>query len=442
MLKLRCNSGTRIRTLQDPWIPGKGNYLLSARGNVTADEIPQLVCDLMNEDTCKWNSALVSRLFDEEDYAAILNIPIPYSHVADRLVWDFTKDGQYTVKSGYYKELLIKDAGVDSHSYFPSLRKSEWKVLWQLKIPSKIRIFIWKLLHKGIPIAEGLNFRIKSNLNCPHCHEKEDIHHMLFNCDFARRTWFLSDLHLISGQIPNQTFDVIWSNFLSNLHSAAEREWFLSVFAFNAWSIWKARNSAVFKDSSWTIEDTTSYARQSKKDYDEANAAQLSKVTATEKKFRKCKTRHLSRSPLLSDAITIQYDGGISKETQSGSVAGIAFNNSGQSLGSFARSFRGMWDPGIVEFLALREASSWAKFNGWNNVIFEGDAIQVSKSVNSGACQITDAWGLCQDIWLLSNSFNHTEFRWIKRGLNKEAHKLVQLEKAQFRRYSSINGVS
>ncbi|XP_050237967.1 uncharacterized protein LOC126687449 [Mercurialis annua] len=441
-LRWQCNSGTRIRILQDAWLPGKGNYLVQLKTAILHSEVPSLVCDLMDSSGSQWNRELVSRLFIEQDAQDILAIPIPYSHVADRLVWDFTRDGSYTVKSGYYQELGQDDNGAHYPGSVPVMKKSEWKILWKIQIPNKIRIFLWKLFHKGIPVAENLNFRVKTTLLCPHGQERETITHMLFHCEFARRVWFLSDLHIHSEHIQHHLFEVIWSNFIASLPSHEDRERFLAIFSFYAWSIWKARNSKIFKDNPWSIEETVSFARQAKHEFDTAINVQPHTGLPNATRSTRSRGSPTTRIGLSRETIIIQYDGGICKELKAGSVAGTAFSGEGAHLGSFARSFRGIWDPGIVEFLALREAVCWAKNNGWSNVIFEGDAIQVSKSINTGLCQLSDAWGLCQDIWLQSNSFDYKAFRWIKRGANKEAHRLVQLEKGELRRLTLMNVIS
>ncbi|XP_050210007.1 uncharacterized protein LOC126660502 [Mercurialis annua] len=208
----------------------------------------------------------------------------------------------------------------------------------------------------------------------------------------------------------------------------------LVAFAFTLWSIWKARNSKVFQAVPWSEEETGLHAKQAHWEYEEAQRVLLQKVKQTERKFAKVPRASSFSINRTGPGITISYDGGINARAKSGSVAGLARNAQGEVLGTFAKSYRGIWDPGILEFLALREAIFWAKNKGWRFVVFEGDAIQVSNSVNSGECSLASSWGICQDIWLSTTSFDYCQFRWIKRQENKEAHRLVQLEKASFRR--------
>lgn len=61
----------------------------------------QRVIELMNPNRAGWNIHLLKQLFNDSEIQSITKIPISALGMADRLVWDFTKNGQYLVKSGY-----------------------------------------------------------------------------------------------------------------------------------------------------------------------------------------------------------------------------------------------------------------------------------------------------------------------------------------------------
>jgi hypothetical protein len=69
----------------------------------------------------------------------------------------------------------------------PGLEKS----IWSLKVPSKIKIFGWRVLHGIIPCRGVLaNRHIGNQGGCPICSlQCEDIKHMLFNCTRADEIW-------------------------------------------------------------------------------------------------------------------------------------------------------------------------------------------------------------------------------------------------------------
>ncbi|XWS22129.1 hypothetical protein CRYUN_Cryun29cG0007900 [Craigia yunnanensis] len=50
----------------------------------------------------QWNRELLDMLFSSADGIQIAAIPITKINSPDKLVWHFTKDGNYTVRSGYH----------------------------------------------------------------------------------------------------------------------------------------------------------------------------------------------------------------------------------------------------------------------------------------------------------------------------------------------------
>ena len=66
-----------------------------------------------------------------------------------------------------------------------------WRKLWTLKVPTKIKIFIWRCLHNAIPCFSVLaNRHIGKVSECPICQAgAEDISHVLFKCIRSRAVW-------------------------------------------------------------------------------------------------------------------------------------------------------------------------------------------------------------------------------------------------------------
>ncbi|KAL5729290.1 hypothetical protein ACHQM5_002264 [Ranunculus cassubicifolius] len=66
----------------------------------------------------------------------------------------------------------------------------------KLKLPPHIKLFLWKLIKDGLPIATGLkHFEGKGHLSCPWCgvNEENEVH-IFFSCPWARRIWHASFL--------------------------------------------------------------------------------------------------------------------------------------------------------------------------------------------------------------------------------------------------------
>jgi hypothetical protein len=63
---------------------------------------PKQVKDLILPISKNWNTSLVKQLFLPFEANHILNIPIINTNYPDEFYWPNTKDGVYTVKSGYH----------------------------------------------------------------------------------------------------------------------------------------------------------------------------------------------------------------------------------------------------------------------------------------------------------------------------------------------------
>lgn len=88
--------------------------------------------------TRQWDTELIQEVFGVEDFERILRTtPTPWV-IGDNLIWHFDVKGKYTVKSAYYLAMQIID-GVHSYGETPQ------KLIWDFRVPPKIRIFYWRL---------------------------------------------------------------------------------------------------------------------------------------------------------------------------------------------------------------------------------------------------------------------------------------------------------
>ena len=87
----------------------------------------------------------------KEEKWAIKVIPISEKVWDDALIWPYNGQWFYTVKSGYqilkWDNLEVKNVGASSSH---AIDKKVWNVIWFLKVPSKIRIFLWKIYSNAI----------------------------------------------------------------------------------------------------------------------------------------------------------------------------------------------------------------------------------------------------------------------------------------------------
>jgi hypothetical protein len=121
----------------------------------------------------------------------------------DNFIWVLTNSGQYTVK------LLYLDLINDDTKYLK-------KYIWKMKVPLKIKIFMWFLHRKEILTKDNL---LRCNWvgreSCCFCDEKESIQHLFFDCPFAKIIWHL--IHISFGLSPPKNINYLFGNWLKGI---------------------------------------------------------------------------------------------------------------------------------------------------------------------------------------------------------------------------------
>ncbi|KAL5546838.1 hypothetical protein UlMin_006525 [Ulmus minor] len=138
-LRCKIGSGKDTYIYNDCWLPRDGVFKISSpRVLSNFDKVSSLITVMGS-----WDSTLIRASFHEDEADAILSLPLPRRSIPDTVLWHYDKSGHYTVRSGYW--LATKCKSVSSSSVL-SLN-SWWKRFWRLRIPSKIRVFLWKAYH-------------------------------------------------------------------------------------------------------------------------------------------------------------------------------------------------------------------------------------------------------------------------------------------------------
>ncbi|CAL2270238.1 unnamed protein product [Prunus armeniaca] len=150
------------------------------------------------------------------------------------MIWPFTKNGSYSVKSGYHWIIgNIKRAQPNKIESSHQVDKQVWKCIWECKTLPKIKLFMWHAVHGIVPTFASLfKGKLSPSPLCPLCHDfPESVEHVLFLCPWARKVWYASSL---SFKPDDQAFSFL------------EKQWILSLASILCWSIWKARCSFTY----------------------------------------------------------------------------------------------------------------------------------------------------------------------------------------------------
>jgi hypothetical protein len=158
-----------INIWDDPWIPSSPDRRIQTpKGQI----LLRYVSKLINLDTMQWDKDMVKELFNPIDAMRILRIPLSENMNEDFIAWHRTNSNKFSVRSAYYVQWnhmhghkLDRAANQSSSSHNPV-----WEILWKLKVPSKVKINIWRALHGTIPGMSILaNKHIPVSGQCPVC---------------------------------------------------------------------------------------------------------------------------------------------------------------------------------------------------------------------------------------------------------------------------------
>ena len=107
--------------------------------------------------------ALVGNKWDMWSHLCHRLMEVTLTEVPDLFKWNLTQTGQFTVKS-MYEDLM------NGHTRYLQ------KYLWKLKIPHKIKIFMWFLQKKVLLTKDNLAKRNwKGNTHCVFCGNNKSI---------------------------------------------------------------------------------------------------------------------------------------------------------------------------------------------------------------------------------------------------------------------------
>ncbi|KAJ8431324.1 hypothetical protein Cgig2_013540 [Carnegiea gigantea] len=233
--------GRRTKFWTHKWIDGKA-LLPQATCDVPVDQHNLLVRDYWQEGD-KPTGPLSPELAQR-----ITSFELAPVGVEDSLYWAASKSGEFSIKSAL---AIIRG---EQHT----LQGLDWKWVWKAKVPQRIRLFAWLVVHdKLLTNAERYKRHMVSYSNCVVCGaEREDINHILRRCPQAFSVWQalnFKDFTPVDRQLGVQEW------FKLNATKVHEDPHWQTKFLTTTWYIWKWRCKASFGTVEEEPEDRGSF---------------------------------------------------------------------------------------------------------------------------------------------------------------------------------------
>ncbi|KAF3543632.1 hypothetical protein DY000_02004223 [Brassica cretica] len=194
---------------EDHWLPTDPPRCATRMTNTQHLMVSDII--IATDTSQQWDLDYARQLLNEEDFQLMLMIYLPQTKTDDFLVWPFNPSGNYTVKSGYKREML------ELSRTSPDLLRPRGdpllnKQIWTLPILPKLKHFLWRL----ITLALGTN--------------------TIQGVTLGYSATFTDDL----DNNMRRLFDPQSSSTLT-LEQKLTPFWIL-------WKIWKLRNNLIFKN--------------------------------------------------------------------------------------------------------------------------------------------------------------------------------------------------
>ncbi|KAL6184476.1 hypothetical protein ACLB2K_045877 [Fragaria x ananassa] len=273
-------NGKSIQIWYDSWIPPP-----SMGGGILIDgalppSSPQLVHSLIDWDTHTWRLDGVANVLSREAEDRIRCIPIGEEDGNDRLLWPWSKNGSFTVKSGYHwvhQQSSINASPLVITGTSHRVGKKMWRLLWGMPTLPKVKLFFWQVIGGVGPNFSNLYKRkLTSSPMCPLCGlEDETFEHLLLLCSWVSLIWFGSPMGLRIDKQQVTTVESWFINSYSSIVGTKQKEFFLTMSSMICWMIWKARCNYLYKGIPVSPQSTLHLAINLAMEFMEAKATQL-----------------------------------------------------------------------------------------------------------------------------------------------------------------------
>ncbi|EPS58663.1 hypothetical protein M569_16150, partial [Genlisea aurea] len=311
-----------------------------------------------------WNKSKVREVFAPIDAEAILSIPLAKTESEDKLIWNYSLDGIYSVKSGYHLQKSLTLQAPSSASSSHAMTHDLWKSLWKLPLPPKIVLFGWRLAKNILPLKHELGRRKLLD----------------------EAVWKL-------GSVPWQKLYILtdntfeWLDYCFRELSVEQVEEIL----ITLWFLWWNRNANRYEGTS--IDPMKTHRAI------EVFIVSCADISARRTIATPLITPQLRWAPPSTGMVKLNFDSGHIKP-QGTVFGGLIRDCRGRCLAWFAMRVSYWLDPEHCELLAARSVLELAKSLDYFRIVLEGDCIRVINALKQRSAQDFAPLGnIYRDVW-------------------------------------------
>ncbi|KAG8503201.1 hypothetical protein CXB51_001202 [Gossypium anomalum] len=296
----------------------------------------------------------------------------------------------------------FKSGGANRQEFFGKL--------WNLQLPSKITIIIWRISWNCIPTLGNLRHRrIATNASWPRDYGEENCHHIFRQCPISTEVWQLLNLSLITN-IMHQNF-LEWLPIVFKQGTNEQCRY----FCYTLWLLWYSRNQLLHERVHSTGKDLAQQVQNHMAEHEWIRAKKILSNTV--------------HNQIIGEDLPImkiQFDVAFDRRDFRSASGLVVWGTTNEYLASKSILHSNIASPFAAKAYAGLEAIKLGIKMGFQEIQILGDSLTVIKKCQSTATDYSVIGAIIRDIQSKKSSFQKIEFKHILKTKNMRAHNIAK----------------
>ncbi|XP_030494821.2 uncharacterized protein LOC115710603 [Cannabis sativa] len=189
-----------------------------------------------------------------------------------------------------------------------------------------------------------------------------------------------------------------------------------------AWAIWNARNDRVWQNKIKTVENIVMSAKCYLSQWKHAHSSGLELLSAGLNQGDGAE----HWVPPIENNVKVNVDAAIFEASRQFGVGWVARDARGLLIHGHTKLFNVQATPELAEAVGIREALSWIKSSGLQQVVLETDCLSIVQALRSSIVMISTFGQVVNECKALLNDLRTISIYFIHRSANTVAHELAR----------------